>query len=163
MYDMRTSCHGTHALRLNLVDSSSQDASRTSRHRLAFGLVKADQEERDIVLPWYPPKTGKVDLSGEVSVSILLVRDLEFLEIGLVVHVPAKDDRAEAEARRSNRKELLFGDQLASQDTVNVASCQLDARVILQKLWQIFEHKSRRIVCDGHVGIGYCRADGSRV
>jgi hypothetical protein len=158
----RTSCHGTHALGLDLVDGSTQDTSRTSRHRLSFGLVEADQEERYIVLPWYPSVTAEVDLGCEISVSILLVRDFEFLEVGLIMHVPAKDDRAKSKARRRDREELLLGDQLASQDTVNVAPCKLDACVVLQELRQVFDLESGGIVGNGHAVFDFPRVWSSR-
>lgn len=52
------------------------------------------------------------------------------------MHVPAKNDGAEAEASLCDGEELGLGHQLAAQDAVDVDTADLDCGIILQQLGQ---------------------------
>lgn len=86
-------------------------------------------------------------------VAIVLVADLELFEIRLIVHVPAKDDRAEAETISGDGQELLLRDQLAAQLAVDIDASELDFRIVLEKLWQRFSRDLIRL-------FAHCRRDG---
>ena len=55
------------------------------------------------------------------------------------MHVPAKDDGAEAEAVFGHGEELGFGHELTAQDTVNVDAGDLDFGVALEFVFEGFE------------------------
>ena len=129
-----TSSHGAPATLLDLVHLKLQEPSRVGAYGLVgIGIEETDEEEGHVVLPRYPPEAGEVGDSDDVTVAVLLVGDLELANVGHVVHVPAEDDRAEAKACSGNGEELLFGDQLAPQDTVDIDAGELDAVVILEQ------------------------------
>ena len=98
--------------------------------------MEGDEEEGDIVLPGDAAEGGQVGDSDQVAVAVPLVGDAEFLEVGLVVHVPAKHDAAEAKAIFCYGQELLLGHQLAAQHTIHVDTSHLDRDIVLQQLWQ---------------------------
>lgn len=76
--------------------------------------MELDKEEGYVVLPGYSPVTLKVDLSDEISVTIFRIADRQLSEVGHVVHVPAKDDAAEAEAIFCDGEELLLRDEFTT-------------------------------------------------
>lgn len=100
---------------LPLIHCGLEQATRTRANGLpGLWIKKADQEERDIVLPWYPSEAFQIRNRNEIPVAILLVADLQFLEVSAVVHIPAEDNRAEPEAFLCNRQELLLRYELSS-------------------------------------------------
>lgn len=129
----RTSCHGTPAIGGQLVKLFLEQLARASAQRLVRVWVEeADEEERRVVFPRYSAEGLEVWNSNEVPVAILLVADSQLFEVGLVVHVPTEDDGAEAKASFSYGEKLLLGDQLATQDAIDINAGQLDAVVIGQ-------------------------------
>lgn len=87
-----TSGQGANAHGLNLLGLDLQQAAWAGAQLAAVGLSERTQEEGHIVLPRNASEAGEVDVGGDVSISIRGVADVEFAEIGLVVHIPAKDD-----------------------------------------------------------------------
>lgn len=71
-------------------------------------------------------------------VPVLRIADLQFLEVRLVVHVPAEDDRAEAEPILCDAEEFLLGHELAAEDAIDVDARDFDLGVISQDLLQRF-------------------------
>lgn len=129
-----TTSHRADALRLELIQLHLQHAARTHADRLeGVGVVEGDEEEGHIILPRYASEGAQVGDGDEIAVSILLVADLELLEVGLVVHVPAEDDGAEAEAVLGYAEELLLRDELAAELAVDVEAGELDGGVIFEE------------------------------
>lgn len=132
-----TSGHGTHSLRLQLIDRPLQQRPGAGAYALlGVGIKEADEKEGYVVLPGDAPVGGEVGHGNDVAIAILGVADLELLEVGLVVHVPAKDDGAEAKASLSDGEELGLGHQLAAQNAIDVNTADLDGGVILEQLGQ---------------------------
>lgn len=128
-----TASHGRHALLLELIRHHLQQTPRTGTDRSpSIGIHEADQEEWDVILPGYSPEATHVWDGNEVSVAILGVADLEFLEIRLVVHVPPKDDRAKAKPIFSHSEELFLGHELAAKGAVDVNAGNLDRVIVCQ-------------------------------
>ena len=67
--------------------------------------------------------------------------------VRLVVHVPAKDDGAEAEAGLGDGEELFLGDDLAAEDAVDVEAGELDAVVVLEQLGQVLRRERFGVWC----------------
>ena len=95
--------------------------------------MKADKEKGHVVLPGDAAEGGQVGNGEHVAVAVFCVGHLELVQVRLVVHVPAEDDGAEAEAVRGDGQELFLGHELAAQDAVDVEAGQLDAIVVLEE------------------------------
>jgi hypothetical protein len=111
---------------------------------VGVGVQEADEEEGHVALPGDATEAGEVWDGEKVAVAIPGVADSKFARVRLVVHVPTKDDRAEAEARLGNGQELLLGDKLAAQLAVDVDSGELDLVVVLEELRQSLDGDLRR-------------------
>jgi len=116
-------------------------------------VEEADEEEGHVVLPGDPAKRREVGHGNDVAVAVLLVADLELAEVGLVVHVPAEDDGAEAEALARDGQELLLRHQLASQDAIDVDARHLDRPVVFEELGEGLDGDLREVLV-GHDGAG---------
>lgn len=148
-----TSSHGTVSILLQLINSAFQQASWACAKGL-FGVwvVEADEEEGYVVLPGYPPERGQVWYGEQVAVPVLLVRDGQFLEVGLVMHVPSEDDAAEAEAVVGYAEELLLGHELSTQHAVDIDARDFDRDVIFKQFGQLFGRQRGGIEFGGHGG-----------
>lgn len=82
------------------------------------------------------------------------IADLQFLVVGLVVHVPAKDNAAEAEARLGDGQELLLGHELASDLAIDIGAADLDAGVIFEQFSEVVVRELLGVVGDSHGGEG---------
>lgn len=116
-------------------------------------VEEADEEEGYVVLPRDPAKGREVGHGDDVAVAVLLVADLELAEVGLVVHVPAEDDGAEAEALARDGQELLLRHQLASQDAIDVDARHLDCPVVSEELGEGLDGDLGEVLV-GHGGAG---------
>lgn len=72
-------------------------------------------------------------------IPVLRITDLELFKIGLVVHVPPEDHRAEAEAFLCDTEKFLLGDEFATEDAIDINARDLHFRVILEEFGQGFE------------------------
>lgn len=106
---------------------------------MSLWIEEADEEKGHIILPGNPPKTVQVRYSYEIPVAILLVADCELFEVGAIMHIPAENDGAETEAAFSDGKELFLGNELATEETVDVYTGQFDLGVALEELGDIVE------------------------
>lgn len=132
-----TSSHSTYTLLLHLSDRPLQQTPRTSAQTLALRLAKANEEKRHIILPRQPSVRRQIHLGQNIAVSILQATNLQLFKVGLVVHVPAKDDGAEAKARLGDGEEFLLGHEFAADDAVDVDAAHLDADIVLEELGQV--------------------------
>ncbi len=100
---------------MHFPQGGPEQASRAGGDRLVrVGVIKGDEEEGAIVFPWYSTEAGEVYFCKEVLVSVVFVADLKLAEVGQIVHVPAKDNTAEAKTIFGDGEELLLGDELAT-------------------------------------------------
>ena len=99
-------------------------------------VEEADEEEGHVVLPRYSSEAAQVGYSDYIMVSIVRITDLHFLEICLIVHIPAEDNRAEAESIFCDSKELLLGHELAAKDAINVNTGDFDLGIVSQDILQ---------------------------
>lgn len=99
-------------------------------------IEEADEEEGHVILPRYPPEATQVGHRNYVMVSVLRIADLQFFKVCLIVHVPAEDDRAEAEPIFCDSKELLLGHEFAAEDAIDVDAGDFDLGIIFQNLLQ---------------------------
>lgn len=137
-----TSSHRPQALLFQLLDRGLEQTSRTGTDWTSMVRIEeADEEEGHIILPRYSPEAAQVRHGNDVVVPIFGIADLQFLEVCLIVHVPAENDGAEAEAIFCDPQELLLGHELAAEDAIDVDAGDFDLGVIPQDMLQ-------RIVCD---------------
>lgn len=112
--------HPTPPLGIQLLHHRPHQPARARCNRFARLRIKeAHKEERDacagirILLPGYSSEGGDIDLREQIAVAVASVADEELGLVGFIVHVPAEDHGAEAEAGFEDREELLLGDDLA--------------------------------------------------
>lgn len=130
-----TSSHGAVALGLQLLKRRLQQTTGAGADGLlGIGIVEVDEKEGHVVLPGDAAEAGEVGDGDQVVVAVLCIADLELPNVRHVVHVPAKDDGAEAKARLCDGQELVLRHQLAAQHAVNVDAGKLDLVVILEKV-----------------------------
>lgn len=130
-----TSSQSDHSILFYLLRRGLQQAPWTRAEPSAcIGIVVADKEERNIVLPWYPPEAAKIHHGENISIAIILIADLELFKVCLIVHVPAEDDGAEAKAFGSDGEKLLLGYELATELTIDIDSSDFDLSVIFKQL-----------------------------
>lgn len=67
------------------------------------------------------------------------VGDGEFLRIGLIMHVPTKDNRTEAEPGLENGEELGLDHDLSTENAIQIDAGDLDAMVVLEQLCELCE------------------------
>lgn len=110
-----SSCHSTVSSLSQFSDSSSQKTSGIGRDGLeGIWVVELDEEEGYVILPRYSAVRFEVDLRDKVSVAVFCVTDGQLAEVGHIMHVPAKDNAAEAEAILCDGQKLLLGHELAA-------------------------------------------------
>lgn len=132
--------HGAIAAVLELVDGAPQQTPGARVQRVVrVRVVERDEEEGHVVLPGNAAEGRQVRDGNQVAVAVFLVGDAQLAEVGLVVHVPAEDDAAEAKAVFCNGQELLLGHQLAAQHAVDVEAGDLDGDIVLEELGQRLE------------------------
>lgn len=138
MTNEHTSCHGAIACRLSFRGHGLQQPTWTGAHWLSCVRVqKANQEERDIVLPGNAPKAAEVRDCDEVAITVFLVADGELLVVGHVMLVPTKDHGAEAKALGNDGQKLALLHELAPQLAIDINTGHLDHAIILQDLGHI--------------------------
>lgn len=155
-----TSRHGSHTLLLHLRNGPLQQTPRTRAQTLTTGFTKTDQEEGHIVLPRDTSIRAEIHLRQDIPITILQTANLQLFEIRLIVHVPAEDDGAEAEARLGDGEEFLLGHEFAAHDAVDVDAAHFDADIVLQELGEVGVGEfmeMRRVVGLGHGGFGLGR------
>lgn len=69
-------------------------------------------------------------------ISIFRIANLQFLEVSLVVHIPAKYNGAEAEPISCDPQELLLGHELAAEGPININTGDFDLGIIFQDMLQ---------------------------
>ena len=99
-------------------------------------VEEADKKEGHIIFPRYSSEAAQVRHSNYIMVTILRVADLQFLEVCLVVHVPAKYDRAEPKSIFCDSQKLFLGHELAAEDAVDVDTGNFDLGIIFQDMLQ---------------------------
>lgn len=67
------------------------------------------------------------------------VGDGEFLGVGLVMHIPTKDDRTEAETRLEDGEEFGLDHDFPAEDAVQIDAGDFDAVVVLEQFCELFE------------------------
>ena len=134
-----TSGQSNHSLTFNFLCRRPQQAPWTcAQPSICVWIVEADEEERNVVLPGYSSETTQIWHRDDISVSIILITDLQFFEIGLIMHIPAEDNRAETEAVGGDGKELLLRHEFATENAIHVNAGDFDSGVILEELWKGF-------------------------
>jgi hypothetical protein len=128
-----TSSHSPITLFLQFIHLPLQKTSRTHTQTfLGVWIKKANKEKGYIVLPWDAAEGGQVGHGDQIAVSVFLVGDAEFTEVGLVVHVPAEDDAAEAEACLGDGEEFGLGHEFAAEHAIDVETGDFHGRVVFE-------------------------------
>ena len=99
-------------------------------------IEETDEEKGHVVLPRYSSEATQIRHSNYIVVAVLRIADLQFLEVCLVVHIPAKYDRAEAEPIFCDSQELLLGHEFAAEAPIDVNAGDFDLGIIFQKMLQ---------------------------
>lgn len=81
---------------------------------MCIGIIEIDKKKRDTIFPRNSPKARQVWNGDHISISVLFIADSQLLEVGLIVHIPPKDNGAETEAILRDREKLLLGDKLSA-------------------------------------------------
>lgn len=148
-----TACHCTVTMALELIKLCLDQTARTGADRLlGIRIKKINQKEGNIILPRDPPKRRQIRHGEQIMVPVLGVGDLELPDVRLVMHVPAKDDGAEAEAGLCDGEELFLGDELAAEDAVDVYAGDFYHGVGLEELGEGFGGYGVGEVFGGHFG-----------
>lgn len=135
---MLTSSHGAAALGAHAIKQRSEKPTWASAYRLlGVRVEEADKEKGQVVLPRDSTEAVQVRNGKQITVTVFSIGNLEFAGVGLVVHVPAKDDGAEAETLFSNGKKLLFRNDFATEHAVDIYTSQLYSCIIFEQLRQL--------------------------
>lgn len=138
--EMLTSCHGLQSILLPLIHHSLEQASRARTDGFpGIWFEEAEEKKGDMILPWDPPKTTQVRDRNDISISVAFIADLQFPEVGLIMHVPAENDGAEPKPITGDGEEFVLGHELPAKDPVDVYPGQFDLVVVIEQIRQRFE------------------------
>ena len=108
-------------------DDALQERARAGRMRGAALVTKVGQHRHDPGLPGQEPESAGVEHGVDVWVAAVPTGDLGVV-VEHVGHVPAEDDVAKPKALAQRRLQLLEGDVLAAQHSVDVEASDFGPR-----------------------------------
>ena len=106
---------------LSLFKRFAQRPSRTGAKRfVSIWIMKRNQKERNVLLPWNPAIRVQVYPSQDISISIILVRDEEFAGVYRVMYIPSTMISVEREVVKAEREVGYSQDDAAEAKAIGL-------------------------------------------